>query len=202
MGDVELITLYNDIILLTAWDIEDKSLFIDIDSSGLKVSYTDPDDYKAAIVRTNNPIPSECEIFYFEIKIINKGKNGHCKKSNNALTLEYQEKLYFIMGGYKNMLVNLTNELTKSLEQEPSNVFELSYQGKIYFIMGKYDEAFEDLTILLEIEPDNTIALKYRGEINYMMKKYNESITDLEKLLRIKPNDIWAEKAYKLVKEL
>ena len=36
----------------------------------------DPDDYKAVIVRANNPIPSECGIFYFEIKIINKGKNG------------------------------------------------------------------------------------------------------------------------------
>ena len=33
MGDIEL-------VLPTAWDIEDKSPFIDIDSSGLKVSYT------------------------------------------------------------------------------------------------------------------------------------------------------------------
>ena len=33
MGDIEL-------VLPTAWDIKDKSPFIDIDSSGLKVSYT------------------------------------------------------------------------------------------------------------------------------------------------------------------
>ena len=40
MGDLELVTSYNDIVLPIAWDIEDKSPFIDIDSSGLKVSYT------------------------------------------------------------------------------------------------------------------------------------------------------------------
>ncbi|RIB00585.1 hypothetical protein C2G38_2129635, partial [Gigaspora rosea] len=65
MGDLDLITSYNDIVLPTAWDIEDKSPFIDIDSSGLEVNYTDPDDFKAAVVRANHPIPSECGIFYF-----------------------------------------------------------------------------------------------------------------------------------------
>ncbi|RIB00987.1 concanavalin A-like lectin/glucanase domain-containing protein [Gigaspora rosea] len=263
MGDIEL-------VLPTAWDIEDKSPFIDIDSNGLKVSYTDPDDYKAVIIRANNPIPSECGIFYFEIKIINKGKNrmigiGYCtkqsdkkiddsnyinnmlmpgqeneswecgyhgddgysfcsgsgtpydllydenipgyttgdiigcylnfisnivintknginlgiachlysnfkgilypcvefrsqggsievnfgnenfkysaitnedisEKSKNALILKYQEKDYFIMGGYENMLVNLIDELTKSLEKEPNNAFELIYRGKIFLL--------------------------------------------------------------------
>ncbi|RIB16722.1 hypothetical protein C2G38_2090104, partial [Gigaspora rosea] len=36
---LDLITSYNDIVLPTAWDIKDKSPFIDIDSSGLKVNY-------------------------------------------------------------------------------------------------------------------------------------------------------------------
>ncbi|RIB14064.1 hypothetical protein C2G38_1684116 [Gigaspora rosea] len=67
---------YNDIVLPTAWDIEDKPPFIDIDASRLKVNYTGPDDNKAFIVRANRPIPSQCGIFYFEIKIIDKGKNG------------------------------------------------------------------------------------------------------------------------------
>ncbi|RIB08185.1 hypothetical protein C2G38_2111734 [Gigaspora rosea] len=105
------------------------------------------------------------------------------KKSKNALILEYQGKVYFIIGEYENMLVSLIDDLTKSLEKDSNNAFELSYQGKLYFIMGKYDEAFEDLTRLLEIEPDNTIALRYKSEINYMMKRYNESITDLVKFI-------------------
>ena len=40
MGDLDLKTSYKDIVLPTAWDINDKSPFIDIDSSGLKVNYT------------------------------------------------------------------------------------------------------------------------------------------------------------------
>ncbi|RIB22963.1 hypothetical protein C2G38_2074045, partial [Gigaspora rosea] len=65
MGDLDLKTSYNDIVLPTAWDIKDKSPFIDIDSSGLIVNYMDPDDFKAAVVRANHPVPSECGIFYF-----------------------------------------------------------------------------------------------------------------------------------------
>ena len=41
------------------------------------------------------------------------------KKSKNALILEYQEKVYFIIGEHENMLVSLIDELTKSLEKEP-----------------------------------------------------------------------------------
>ncbi|RIB18788.1 hypothetical protein C2G38_2084758, partial [Gigaspora rosea] len=65
MEDLDLKTSYSDIALPTAWDIKDKSPFIDIDSSGLKVNYKDPDDFKAAVVRANHPVPSECGIFYF-----------------------------------------------------------------------------------------------------------------------------------------
>ncbi|RIB23657.1 concanavalin A-like lectin/glucanase domain-containing protein [Gigaspora rosea] len=337
MEYLELTTTFNEVALPTAWDIENNLQSINIDSSGLKVNYTDLDDNKAAIIRANHPIPSQCGIFYFEIKVINKGKNGmigvgYCtkqnkeigdlfiktdhinnilmpgqeskeselwgcgyhgddgysfcsgdgepygptyttddiigcylnfinkivfytkngvnlgiacnlpdnwkgilypcvgfrsqggsievnfgretfkysamnnedisKRLNNALSLEYQGKIYSIMGGCENVLVNLTAELTKSLEKKQNNVFELSCRGKIYFIMGQYDKALEDLTRLLEIEPNNITALKYRGEINYMMKRYNESITDLKKLLTIKPKDTWAMEAYKLVEKL
>ncbi|KAF0551608.1 SPRY-domain-containing protein [Gigaspora margarita] len=86
MGDLELINSYNDIVLPTAWDIEDKSPFIEI--NGLKLNYTDPDDHKAAIVRANHPISSQCGIFYFEVKIINGGENGmigvgYCAKQSD-----------------------------------------------------------------------------------------------------------------------
>ncbi|RIB09168.1 hypothetical protein C2G38_2209595 [Gigaspora rosea] len=81
-------TLFNSLVLPTAWNIDDKSQFISIDPSGLKVNYTDPNDYKAVVIRANNPIPSQCGLFYFEIEIINEGKNGmigvgYCTKQNN-----------------------------------------------------------------------------------------------------------------------
>ncbi|RIB20663.1 hypothetical protein C2G38_2080278, partial [Gigaspora rosea] len=94
----------------------------------------------------------------------------------------------------ENVLVNLTGELTKSLEKKQNS------QGPIFFLMGEYYKALEALTELLEIEPDNIIALRYRGEIYYVMKKYKESIAELKKLLEIKPGDEWATKAIELVK--
>ncbi|KAF0355545.1 SPRY-domain-containing protein [Gigaspora margarita] len=59
-----------------------------IDSSGLEVNYTDPSDYKAVVIRSNNPIPSQFGLFYFEIEIINEGKNGmigvgYCTKQSD-----------------------------------------------------------------------------------------------------------------------
>ncbi|RIB20274.1 concanavalin A-like lectin/glucanase domain-containing protein [Gigaspora rosea] len=78
-------TLFNDLVLPTAWD---KSQFINIDSNGLKVNYTNPNDYKAVVIRANNPIPSQCGLFYFEVEITNKGKNGmigvgYCTKQSD-----------------------------------------------------------------------------------------------------------------------
>ncbi|RIB14658.1 hypothetical protein C2G38_2194460 [Gigaspora rosea] len=97
---------------------------------------------------------------------------------------------------------NLINEVTKSLETNPSNVIDLSYRGRIYFIMGRYEEALEGLNKLLKIDQYNIIALRYRGEINYIMKRYNESIADLNKLLKIEPDNAWAKEVLKLDNKL
>ena len=35
------------------------------------------DNEDAAAIRANYPIPSQCKLFYFEIEIIDKGKNGY-----------------------------------------------------------------------------------------------------------------------------
>ncbi|RIB28880.1 concanavalin A-like lectin/glucanase domain-containing protein [Gigaspora rosea] len=128
--------------------------------------------------------------------ILTRLKDIFRKKSNNILILKDQEKVHFIMGKNENVLVNLTGELTKSLEKKQIS------QGQIFFLMGEYYNALETLTKLLEIEPDNIMALRYRGEIYYVMKKYKESIADLKKLLEIKPNDKWATKAIELVKTI
>ncbi|KAF0369765.1 SPRY-domain-containing protein [Gigaspora margarita] len=81
-------TLFNGLVLPNAWNTDDKSQFVSIYSSGLKVNYTDPKDYNIIVIRANNPIPSQCGLFYFEIEIINEGKNGmiglgYCTKQNN-----------------------------------------------------------------------------------------------------------------------
>ncbi|RIB23381.1 hypothetical protein C2G38_2171519 [Gigaspora rosea] len=185
-------------------DIKDKSPFIDIDSSGLKVNYM-------GNMKMRNL--AETYLIMIGIRYFTRQRDKKIDDSNyiNNMLMPGQENKkneswecgyygddgYFFYSGNgecENMLVSLINSLTKSLEKELNNAFELSYQSKLKFIMGKYDKAFEDLTRLLEIEPDNTIVLRYRDEINYMMKRYNESIADLKELLIIKPNDVWTKK--------
>jgi len=49
-----------------------------LEISGLDVRYRGPgsDDRDAAAVRTNHPVPSRCPIFYYEVEIVNKGRDG------------------------------------------------------------------------------------------------------------------------------
>ncbi|RIB20861.1 concanavalin A-like lectin/glucanase domain-containing protein [Gigaspora rosea] len=130
MEDIELITSHIDIVLPTAWDIEGISPFIDIDSSGLIVNYTNPDNYEAAIVRANHPIPSQCGIFYFEIKIINKGKNGiigigYCTKQNNI-------NIYPLGQEYKGNKQNKKNKSWWCDYHSDDGYFFCSESGKKY----------------------------------------------------------------------
>ncbi|RIB12525.1 hypothetical protein C2G38_2200444 [Gigaspora rosea] len=72
MEYLELTSSFNDVVLPTAWDMKNNSQSINIDSSGLKMNYTDKkreviqkasrfnkylDDREAAIIQANHPIP-------------------------------------------------------------------------------------------------------------------------------------------------
>ncbi|KAF0542515.1 SPRY-domain-containing protein [Gigaspora margarita] len=77
--------LFNDLVLSTVWNINDKLQLINIDSNRLKVNYMNPKDYKTVVIRANNPIPLQCSLFYFEVEITNERKNrmigiGYCTK--------------------------------------------------------------------------------------------------------------------------
>ena len=37
----------------------------------------DNNDEYSAVIRANNPIPSQCRLFYFEVDIIDIGENGY-----------------------------------------------------------------------------------------------------------------------------
>ncbi|KAF0433485.1 SPRY-domain-containing protein [Gigaspora margarita] len=57
------------------WNVNDKSALLNVDSNGLGVNYTGRGKNDDAVIRTNNPIPLQCKLFYFEIDIIN-GNDG------------------------------------------------------------------------------------------------------------------------------
>jgi hypothetical protein len=52
---------------------------LDIAADGLEVKYIGPSktgDHEAAAARSDHPMPPQCGIYYFEVNIISKGKEG------------------------------------------------------------------------------------------------------------------------------
>jgi ankyrin repeat protein len=54
----------------------DSSDLIELTPDGLEVTYTGEDD-SAASIRADQPIPSSCEIYYFEVTIVSRGVKGY-----------------------------------------------------------------------------------------------------------------------------
>ncbi|OOF91022.1 hypothetical protein ASPCADRAFT_400441 [Aspergillus carbonarius ITEM 5010] len=65
--------------LPSRWNDDDKYSGLELTNGGLEVRYTGPvnkHDHEAAAVRADNPMPPQCGIYYFEITIITKPKEG------------------------------------------------------------------------------------------------------------------------------
>ncbi|KAJ3300480.1 hypothetical protein HK104_000065 [Borealophlyctis nickersoniae] len=65
--------------LPTSWSSKDKCQHLELSASGLRVSYTGSgkSDSDAAAVRANCPIPPQCGLYYFEITVLSKGRDGY-----------------------------------------------------------------------------------------------------------------------------
>ncbi|CAG8577983.1 13547_t:CDS:2 [Dentiscutata heterogama] len=71
--------LYNSLSLPTHWNSADCWPYINIiDQDNLKVEYKGPGrtSSDAASIRTNNPIPPEVGLYYFEITVLDRGEGG------------------------------------------------------------------------------------------------------------------------------
>ncbi|PYH90361.1 Ran-binding protein [Aspergillus ellipticus CBS 707.79] len=65
--------------LPSRWNDDDKYSGLELTNGGLEVRYTGPvnkHDHEAAAVRADNPMPPQCGIYYFEITILSKPKEG------------------------------------------------------------------------------------------------------------------------------
>ncbi|KAJ9075325.1 hypothetical protein DSO57_1037212 [Entomophthora muscae] len=64
--------------LPTAWNTGDKNTLLEVSKQGLRVAYTGPgrNDTDVAAVRANHCMPPQSGLFYFEVKIISKGREG------------------------------------------------------------------------------------------------------------------------------
>ncbi|KAL1245134.1 Ran-binding protein [Trichinella spiralis] len=65
--------------LPTHWNPKDKYQYLGLSLSNLRVHYkgAGKTHKDAAAVRSNCPIPAACGLYYFEVKIINKGRDGY-----------------------------------------------------------------------------------------------------------------------------
>ena len=65
--------------LPSKWLELDKYGGLEIVGDGLEVRYTGPlrtHDHEAAAARADHPMPSQCGIYYYEVTIVSKGKDG------------------------------------------------------------------------------------------------------------------------------
>lgn len=62
-----------------AWSSKDKANYISLSENNLKVHYkgVGKGHKDAAAVRATHPIPAACLLYYYEIKIISKGRDGY-----------------------------------------------------------------------------------------------------------------------------
>ncbi|KAL7276432.1 hypothetical protein RUND412_000571 [Rhizina undulata] len=65
--------------LPTRWNEVDKCSVIELLSNGMEVKFVGPQkgsDNDAAAVRADKPMPPQCGLFYYEITVVSKGKEG------------------------------------------------------------------------------------------------------------------------------
>lgn len=66
-------------LLPSRWSDTDRHTMLETMHGGLEVKYTGPlnkHDHEAAAVRTDHAMPPQCGIYYFEITILSKPKEG------------------------------------------------------------------------------------------------------------------------------
>ncbi|XP_065827758.1 ran-binding protein 9-like isoform X2 [Oscarella lobularis] len=68
-----------DAILPRSWSTKDKYSLIGLSQANLRVHYkgAGKNEKDAASVRANRPIPSACGIYYFEVTVVSKGRDGY-----------------------------------------------------------------------------------------------------------------------------
>lgn len=79
LGESQNVSAPKNILIPTYWNSKDKGAGIDLAPGNLRASYagTGKTDMDAASVRANHPIPVKSGMFYFEVTIISKGRDGY-----------------------------------------------------------------------------------------------------------------------------
>lgn len=66
--------------LPSRWNEQDKFNVLEINNDGLDVRFGGPNrstQEEAAAIRADHPMPRQCGIYYFEVTVLSKGKEGY-----------------------------------------------------------------------------------------------------------------------------
>lgn len=66
--------------LPSRWSDSERHLGLDLSNGGLETRYMGPgskNDQEAASIRADHPMPPQCGIYYFEITVLSKPKEGY-----------------------------------------------------------------------------------------------------------------------------
>ena len=75
--------------LPSKWVEVDRNGGLEVVGDGLEVRYTGPLrtlDHEAAAARTDHPMPPQCGIYYYEVTIVSKGKEGYVLGDQDSMT--------------------------------------------------------------------------------------------------------------------
>ncbi|KAL2300214.1 hypothetical protein Nmel_012180 [Mimus melanotis] len=77
-----------------SWSPKDKYNYIGLSQGNLRVHYKGhgKNHKDAASVRATHPIPAACGIYYFEVKIVSKGRDG---RKNQGLKVHFECLLWW-----------------------------------------------------------------------------------------------------------
>jgi hypothetical protein len=67
-----------NILFPTQWNSKDKYSYLELSKQNLRVLYNGPgkNDSDAASIRADHGISSSCGLYYYEVTILNKGREG------------------------------------------------------------------------------------------------------------------------------
>ncbi|KAF0517968.1 SPRY-domain-containing protein [Gigaspora margarita] len=209
--------------LPTAWNLDDKSSSLSIDSSGLRVNYKglgEIDEGKNKIIGIGF---CEKTVNLNKMPGLDNGSWGYhgddgysfCSGDYNhygplfstgdtiGCCLNFKNNTVFFTKNGINLGIafrNLKGILYPCVGlRSQGGSIEVNFGSRKFKFAATTSndmDAIIDLTKLLDIEPNSKFALRYRGEAYYLMEKYKESFNDVNKLLKIEGNEEWASKHF------
>ncbi|KAF0557532.1 SPRY-domain-containing protein [Gigaspora margarita] len=147
----------------TKWNVSGISRHLNVNDC--IVNYIGPGKkwLDSAMIRTDHPIP-QCELFYFEVNIINGGEDGiigigFCTKESKLDT----------MPGWGNNSWGYRGKCDECLYPDSGlnkdDALTLRYQGEALYMMGCYVRSLKTFEKLLKIKSNDVWALKACEEV-------------------------------------